>query len=124
MGKIIGGALLIFVLIIAASSSTYVVDPGFRGVQVTLGKVSAVPKQEGFGLKPPLVSRIHQVLIRQQAAKFDAECYSSDLQQVKISVRVLYRIPEAKVVTLYRDYQGEVFPSLVQPRVAEALKEL
>src|SRR5205814_7963411 len=100
------------------------VNPGYRGVEVTLGKVSPLPKPEGFGLKMPFLTRVHPVLIRQQAAKFDAECYSSDLQQVKISLRVLYRIPENKVVTLFRDYAGDPFQTLVQPRVAEAIKEL
>lgn len=122
--NLIIGAFLIFAIILAGSSSTYVVNPGFRGVAVTLGKVSPVPKPEGFGLKLPFVTRIHSRLVRQQAMKFDAECYSSDLQQVKISVRVLYRLPEGKVVTLYRDYQGDPFVTLVQPRVAEAIKEL
>jgi prohibitin 2 len=124
IGKLVAGSVVIFVLIIAASSATYVVDPGYRGVEVTLGKVSPVAKPEGFGLKAPFVTRVEPVLIRQQAGKFDAECYSSDLQQVKIAVRVLYRIPEGKVVTLYRDYAGDPFTSLVQPRVAEAVKEL
>jgi prohibitin 2 len=124
LGLLIGGALLIFFLIAAASSSTYVVDPGHRGVEITLGKVSPLPKPEGFGLKMPFITRIEPVLIRQQAGKFDAECYSSDLQQVKIALRVLYRIPEGKAVTLYRDYAGDPFTSLVQPRVAEAIKEL
>jgi prohibitin 2 len=124
LGKLIAGAVVIFVLIVAASSSTYVVDPGFRGVQVTLGKVAAVPKPEGFGLKLPFVTDIVPLSIRQQTAKFDADCYSSDLQQVKVSVRVLYRVPEGKVVTIFRDYEGDPFVSLVQPRVAEALKEL
>jgi prohibitin 2 len=124
IAKLIGGALLIFVIIIAGSSSTYVVNPGYRGVEVTLGKVSPVPKPEGFGLKLPFVTRIYPMLIRQQAGKFDAECYSSDLQQVKIAVQVLYRIPEGKVVTLFRDYSGDPFVSLIQPRVAEAVKEL
>ena len=124
IAKLIGGALLIFVLILAGATATYVVEPGYRGVQVTLGKVSAIAKAEGFGLKLPFITRIVPVSIRQQTAKFDADCYSSDLQQVKIAVRVLYRVPEAKVVTLFRDYQGEPFESLIDPRVAEAVKEL
>lgn len=118
------GALLIFMLVIASSSATYVVNPGNRGVEITLGKVSPVAKPEGFGLKMPFVTQVRPVLIRQQAGKFEAECYSSDLQQVKIAVRVLYRIPEGKVVTLFRDYSGDPFASLVQPRVAEAIKEM
>ena len=36
----IAGGLVIFFLIIAGSSSTYIVNPGYRGVQVTLGKVA------------------------------------------------------------------------------------
>jgi prohibitin 2 len=124
VGKLIAGAVFIFLLVIAGSSATYVVDPGNRGIEVTLGKVSPVPKGEGFGLKAPFVTSVYPVTIRQQAGKFDAECYSSDLQQVKIALRVLYRAPEANVVTLFRDYKGEWFESLIQPRVAEAIKEL
>ena len=124
VGKLIGGAVLIFVLIIAGSSATYVVEPGFRGVEVTLGKVSPVAKPEGFGFKLPFITRIVPVTIRQQTAKFDADCYSSDLQQVKIAVRVMYQVPEGKVVNIFRDYQGDPFVSLIQPRVAEAIKEL
>src|SRR4029078_9156464 len=103
-GTLIAGALLIFVVLIAGSSATYVVNPGYRGVQVTLGKVSPVAKPEGFGLKMPFITRVYPVFIRQQAGKFDAECYSSDLQQVKIALRVLYRIPENRVVSVFRDY--------------------
>src|SRR3954463_6959518 len=124
VGKMIVGAVLIFFLIIAASSSTYVVNPGYRGVEVTLGKVAPAAKPEGFGMKLPFVTDVTPVLIRQQAGKLEAECYSSDLQQVKVSVRVLYRIPENRVVSLFRDFSGDPFISLVEPRVAEALKEL
>ncbi len=120
----IAAALLIVAVLVLGSSATYVVNPGQRGVEVTLGKVSAMPKPEGFGLKMPFLTRIHSIPIRQQSGKFDAECYSSDLQQVKIALRVLYRIPENKVVTLFRDYEGDIFESLVQPRVAEAIKEI
>lgn len=124
IGKLIAGAVLIFVLVLAGSSATYVVEPGYRGVEVTLGKVSQVPKPEGFGLKLPFITSIRPVTIRQQSGRFDADCYSSDLQQIKISVRILYRIPEGRVVTLFRDYQGDPFATLIQPRVAEAVKEL
>src|ERR1041384_6598263 len=124
VGKLIVGALLIFFLIVSASASTYVVNPGYRGVEVALGKVAPAAKPEGFGMKLPFVTEVQPVLIRQQAGKFTADCYSSDLQQVKIQLRVLYRIPENKVVTLFRDFDGDPFVSLVEPRVAEAIKEL
>jgi prohibitin 2 len=124
IAKLIAGAGLLFLLILAASSSTYVVEPGHRGVLVTLGKVSPVFKPEGFGLKLPFITTVTSEPIRQQTATVAEECYSSDLQQITIGLKVLYRIPEASVVTLFRDYEGRPFETLIKPRVAEALKEI
>jgi len=124
LARLIGIAILIFVVIIMASSGTYVVRPGYRGVEVTMGKVSAAFKPEGFGLKMPLATEVHPVSIRQQTAEDKAECYSADLQQITVQLRVLFRIPEASVVKLFQEYHGEVFASLIAPRVQEALKEV
>jgi prohibitin 2 len=124
LGKLIGAVILILVLVIAASQSTYVVEPGTRGVLVTLGKVSPAPLTEGFGTKSPFISHVQTVVIRQQTRDLPAECYSSDLQQVNIQLRVLFRIPEGSVVKIYQDYAGDPFDSLVAPRVQEALKEV
>lgn len=107
-----------------ATSGTYVVQPGFRGVEVTLGKVSPAFKPDGFGFKAPLITSIHPISIRQQTAQDTAECYSSDLQQIRVNLRVLYRIPESSVVKLFQGYFGGEFESLVAPRIQEALKEV
>jgi len=123
IASLIGGALVIFTLVIAITSSTYVVEPGTRGVEVTLGKVSPVFKPEGFGMKIPFITTITPQIIRQQTAKMKADCYSSDLQQVQIDLRVLYRVPDASVVTVFRDYDGDPFETLIKPRVAESINE-
>ena len=122
--RLVGAAFLIFGLVIVATTSSYVVDPGYRGVEVTLGKVSPVFKPEGFGLKLPLVTTIVPQLIRQQTAQMVADCYSSDLQQVKIDLRILYRVPDASVVVLFRDYAGDPFDTLIKPRIAESINEV
>ena len=124
MARLVGGALLIFACIIMAAAGTYVVHPGYRGVEVTMGQVSPAFKPEGFGLKAPLITTIHPISIRQQTAEDQAECYSSDLQQVQVDLRVLFRIPESSVVKLFQQYYGDPFDSLVAPRVQEALKEV
>jgi prohibitin 2 len=62
--------------------------------------------------------------VRQQTAEELAECYSSDLQQIRVDLRLLYRVPETSVVKLFQDYDGNPFESLVAPRVQEALKEV
>lgn len=124
IAKLVGVAIIIFVVIIAVSSGSYVVQPGYRGVEVTLGKVSPVFKPEGFGLKAPFVTTVVPVMIRQQTRELHAECYSSDLQQVAMDLRVLYRVPEASAVNVYQNYAGDPFDSLIAPRVQEALKEV
>lgn len=124
MGALIAGGVLILILAVGGAQATYVVDPGHRGVRVTLGRVAPQFEPEGFGLKMPFVTRIDQVPVRQQVAELDATCYSSDLQQVKTRLKVLYRVPQESVVSLYQNYLGELFSSLVAPRVHEALKEV
>lgn len=124
LGKLIGTVIVILVLVIAASQATFVVEPGTRGVMVTLGKVSPAALPEGFGTKVPFISHVLPVLVRQQTRDLAAECYSSDLQQVNMKLRVLFRIPESSVVRIYQDFAGDPFDSLVAPRVQEALKEV
>ena len=124
VAKLLGIGLLIFIVVISLASASYVVNPGFRGVEVTLGKVSPIFKGEGFGWKTPFITHIVPVAIRQETRDVSAECYSSDLQQVKMELRVLYRVPEGSVVKIYQQYAGDPFDSLIAPRVQEALKEV
>lgn len=122
--RLIGSLLLLFVIVVLAGSATYVVQPGYRGVAVTLGTVSPEFRPEGFGLKKPFITHIQQISVRQQTRPMPAECYSSDLQQVKMQVHVLYRVPEKSVVKIFQEYAGEPFDNLIAPRVQEALKEV
>ena len=124
IARVIGVGLLLFSGLIMATSGTVVVKPGFRGIEVTMGRVSPDFKPEGFGMKAPFVTEIIPISVRQQTAEELAECYSSDLQQIRVDLRLLYRIPEASVVKLFQDYDGNPFESLVAPRVQEALKEV
>src|SRR5882762_10168847 len=87
-------------------------------------KVSDRFKPEGFGTKQPFVTHIVSIPVRQIARELPAECYSSDLQQVTIALRVLYRIPESSVVRIYKEFSGDPFDSLIAPRVQEAIKEV
>lgn len=122
--RTIGIAILIFVVVILFSTATYIVPPGSRGVRVTLGRVSAAPLKEGFGLKQPFVTAVHLISVRQETRTMPAACYSSDLQQVRMEIRALFRIPEQSVVTIYQQYAGNPFDNLIAPRIQEAIKEV
>ena len=84
ISSLVGLGIVIFVVVIAGSQGTYVVQPGYRGVQVTLGKVAPDFKPQGFGLKPPFVSNVIPIPVRQRTVPLTTECYSSDLQQVNV----------------------------------------
>ena len=122
--KLIGVAIVVFALIVLASVSTYVVDPGTRGIKVTLGKAAEKFLPEGFGFKAPFITSIVPVNVRQKTQGVRADCFSSDLQQVVVELRVLYRVPEQSVVQIYKQYAGDPFDSLIAPRVQEAVKEV
>lgn len=122
--RLIGAGVLVFVLVILGSASTYMVDPGTRGIKVTLGKTADQFLPEGFGLKAPFITSIVPVNIRQKTMPVKADCFSSDLQQVGLDVRVLYRVPEQSVVQIYKQFAGDPFDSLIAPRVQEAIKEV
>jgi prohibitin 2 len=124
MARTLGVAILIFVVIVVASTSTYIIKPGNRGVKVVLGKVQPKFLPPGLGFKSPFITRVVQVSIQQRTHPLAAECYSSDLQQVNTKLEVLYRVPEDSVVSIYQNYAGDPFDSLIAPRVQEALKEV
>lgn len=122
--KLIAAAVAVFVVIVIGAAASYIVEPGTRGIKVTLGKAADKFLPEGFGFKTPFITRIVPVNIKQRTTSLRAECFSSDLQQVMLDVRVLYRVPEGSVVQIYKEYAGDPFDSLIAPRVQEALKEV
>ena len=122
--KLIGIAVLMFVLILGSSTTTFVVEPGTRGIKVTLGKAADQFLPEGFGFKAPFITTIVPVNIRQKTQAVRADCFSSDLQQVMMDLRVLYSVPEQSVVQIFKQFAGDPFDSLIAPRVQEALKEV
>lgn len=122
--RLIGAGVALLLLIFAVAQSTYVIQPGYRGVRVTLGNVSPGFLREGFGFKTPFITTIVPLLVRQRTYSLKAECYSADLQQVNLELSVLYRIPEESIVRIFQDYAGDPFDNLIAPRVMEALKEV
>jgi glyoxylase-like metal-dependent hydrolase (beta-lactamase superfamily II) len=69
-----------------------------RGVKVTLGTVSPDPLPEGFGFKAPFITSVTPVDVRQNTVLMKADCFSSDLQQIKVQLNVLYRVKADAVV--------------------------
>lgn len=112
-----------FLALVFTFGSYYVVEPGHRGIKVTLGSVSPNFLHEGLNFKMPIISQIIPISIRQSTREVSAECFSSDLQQIDIKLKVLFRVPEKSIVTIFQKYSGDPLESLISPRIQEALKE-
>lgn len=121
---LIAGAVVLLVFVVLGAASSYIIQPGTRGVKITLGKASDEFLPEGFGFRMPFITEIVPVSIQQHTVPLKADCFSSDLQQVTVEARVMYRVPEKSVVQIFRQYSGDPFDSLIAPRVQEALKEV
>lgn len=117
-------AFVLLFLVFTIFGGFYVIDPGERGVVVTLGNVAASPSKEGLGFKAPWISGVERVTVKQQTKEIQAAAFSSDLQQVTVDLNVLYRIPEESVIAMVQKYAGDPFVALVTPRVQEAVKEV
>jgi len=124
IARLVGIAILTLILLVVGATATFVVPPGHRGVLVTLGSVSPGFKSEGLGFKTPMIASIVPISIRQATADMQSAVISKDLQEVRTTLKVLYRIPEQSVVQIYQQFKGDPFLSLIQPRVDEAIKDI
>ena len=118
--------LLMFLSIslLATGYGCTVVDPGNRGVKVTMGSVDSQLQGEGLVWHMPLLTDIKQVTVRQQKVDSNAACFSQDMQAVGIKLSVLYAVPESNVLTIFKEYSGDPMNSFAEPRIQEALKEI
>ncbi|MCA9798544.1 MAG: prohibitin family protein [Cyanobacteria bacterium HKST-UBA06] len=119
---VIAGAVLVGILLL--SESFVVVNPGQRGIRVTLGAVSHNLLPEGPNLKLPFIQKIQVQSIKQQSQPGTTSAFSSDLQTMQVEYQVLYRLPEKKLVELYQKYQGDPYQNLILPRIEETVKQV
>ncbi|MEO7426384.1 MAG: prohibitin family protein [Fibrobacteria bacterium] len=118
----IGAAVLLGILLLA--SCYHIVPPGYRGISVTLGKVGIMAKGEGLTFKKPFIEKIFNFPVRQITVEGNAASYSSDLQTVQVTFKTLYRIPETQVITIFQQFSGDPYSTLVEPRIQEELKQI
>lgn len=120
VGYVVTGIFL-FILIVIGFMSIGTVDSGDRGVKTRFGKVVGVI-DPGLYFKAPLIESVHEMDVQTQKEQTDAQAASSDLQDVKTTVAVNYRLNAEKIGDLYTnigiDYKGRV----IDPAIQEVVK--
>ena len=105
-------------------NSFTVINPGERGLRITLGSIAETPLPEGLHGKLPLITTIRSVDVRVQKAETEADAASKDLQTVSTKVAVNFHLNPERVVTTYQaigdlDTVGE---RIIAPTIEEGVK--
>jgi len=116
---LIGGAVgSLLGLYAVGKKSIYKVDTGHKAFKFNkISGVGATTYREGWHFMIPGIEKPIIYNVRAQPTKIASETGTYDLQQVQISLRVLYKPDETKLQTIYRnlgmDYDQRVLPSIV-----------
>ena len=115
---LVGG---IVVLIILISALSVMVPVGHTGVIVSMGSVSETVLPEGFHIKAPWQNIIF-IDNRTQKNSLFTQCFSSDIQQVDVSLSVNYSIDRETSQRLYKTVGIGYYNTLMLPRIMENTK--
>jgi prohibitin 2 len=94
---------------------TATVDTGNVGVITNFGKVTGRVLDSGWHLVGP-VDHVTEI-----TTQTDADCFSSDLQEVKITLAVQTRITKENASDIFKNY-GVEYMSQAEPKILDALK--
>lgn len=116
------GILVGLVILVPLVNPTAIVPAGNRGVMTTFGKISPEAYTEGIHLRIPVVQTMNLIDVRIQKGEGTGEAASKDLQSIRASVAVNYRIRPEATVDVFRNFGKEIEYRLILPSVHEAVK--
>lgn len=120
--KLIVFAIIGIILLIALFGSFYIINPGERGILITLGNPSPVASAEGLHFKIPIIQHVVKMDIKTQKYDAQASGASKDLQIVSTNIAVNYHLSSDGVVSLYKDIGVGYKDKLIMPFVQEVVK--
>lgn len=121
-GKIAAAVIVILVLAVVVLNSFTAVTAGHSGVVTTFGKVSDSVLSEGLHFKIPFVQKI--VLVDNRVLKAEADCSSAskDLQTVRSTIAVNYKVMNSYSASVYKNIGMDYESVIIIPAVQECVK--
>ena len=121
VGKVlIAVGALVLILVLALTCFT-TVPTGYTGIVTTFGRVENYTFDAGFHVKSPF-QRVVKMDNRTQKAEEKLQAFSSDIQQVDISIAVNYSIDQTTAEKLYKTVGEEYYSKILYPRLLENTK--
>ena len=124
--KIIVGVCVALLLIVAISiASITIVPAGHKGVTLNMGAVTGAVMNEVINFKIPFVqnAEIIDVRVKKYESK-DNSSASKDLQTIKSSIAVNYRVNQDHVADLYQKIGMSYESTVINPAISECIKSV
>ena len=128
MGKIVAlviAGIICTLLFVDLSTPQYgffaKVPAGYVGIREHFGNVPDEPLQPGFHITR-YFEHVHPVDVRTQRNVYQTEAFSSDIQQVILTITVNSNISSEFAGTLYKTVGMNYLSTLVEPRLLENVK--
>lgn len=121
-------ALIIAIVIVVAVAilliaSVTIVPAGHKGILMNMGAVTGEVMDEGLNFKIPFVQSVQIIDVRMQKYESsDNSSASKDLQTIKSSIAVNYRIDESKAAELYKTIGMNYESTVISPAISECMK--
>lgn len=118
------GGIIAAAIILIASNSFVIVNPGQAGVLSILGKARDGALQEGLHFKPPFISVVDIYDVTVQKFEVPAQSSTKDLQDISASFAINFRLDPLEVVDIRRT-QGtlqNLVSKVIAPQTQEAFK--
>jgi regulator of protease activity HflC (stomatin/prohibitin superfamily) len=118
--------LVVVAVVLALANPIRIVSAGTRGVITTFGKVDQVALGEGLHFVMPFVQRVHMIDVRLQKSEGTGVAASRDLQQVKVSAALNWRLEPSLVAQTFQNIGDEraVASRVIEPAAQEASKAI
>lgn len=123
VGMVVLTVAVIAVAVIVALCCITTVPTGYTGIVTTFGRVEDHTFDAGFHIKSPF-QRVIKMDNRTQKAVETLQAFSSDIQQVDISIAVNYSIDQTTAEKLYKTVGEEYYSKILYPRLLENTKSI
>lgn len=118
------GGIVAALVVLLAFNSFVILNPGQAGVLSVLGKAQDGVLLEGIHFRPPLVSNVDVYDLTVQKFEVPAESSTKDLQNLKASFAINFRLDPIQVVEIRRT-QGtlqNIVSKIIAPQTQESFK--
>lgn len=122
--KIIGLIVVIVVIVsavVAFGNATVTIPTGYKGVLLVWGEATQV-LPEGLHFINPIGTDVELMNVQIQKAEATEATASEDLQEVTTTVAVNYRLEEAYLLEIYKNFRQDYESRIIAPNIEESLK--